>query len=158
MDKPNFVYVTYIKASAEKVWKALTSSEFTQQYWFGIRFETDWRAGSNFVAQNSDASMGISGKVLEFDPPRRLSYTFLSKHAQATQEEPSRVVLTLDPMGEQVKLTVIHDNFAAGSKALESVSQGWPMVLSGLKSLLETGNALHIPHPGCVKAEATASV
>ena len=150
MDKPTYVYVTYIHTTAEKLWKALTNSEFTRQYWFGISFNTDWRVGSNLVAQNSDASAGITGKVLEYDPPRRLSYTFLSIQAQG-KEEPTRVVLTLDPVGELVKLTVVHDQFTAGSKTLESVSQGWPMVLSGLKSLLETGKALAIPHPGCSK-------
>ncbi len=151
MDKPNYVYVTYIKTTAEKLWKALTAPEFTQQYWFGIRFETDWRVGSDFVAKNSDATKGITGKVLEFDPPRRMSYTFLSIHAPAAEVIPTRVVLTLDPVGEQVKLTVVHDQFTAGSNELASVSQGWPMVLSGLKSLLETGKALAIPHPGCSK-------
>ena len=152
MDKPTYVYVTYIQTTAEKLWKALTNPEFTQQYWFGIRFETDWRVGSNFLAKNSDGTKHLSGKILECDPPRRMSYTFLPKQSQDAKEEPSRVVLTLEPVGEQVKLTVVHDQFPVGSKQLESVSNGWPMVLSGLKSLLETGKALAIPMPSC-KAE-----
>lgn len=149
MDKPNYVYVTYIKTTAEKLFAALTKPEFTRQYWFGISFETDWRVGSNFVAQNSDGTKGITGKVLEYDPPRRLSYTFLPKNVQ--NDEPSRVVLILEPAGEQIKLTVVHDQFAVGSKQPEGISQGWPAVLSGLKTLLETGKALNMPAPCCSK-------
>ncbi len=149
MDKPNFVYVTYIQTTAEKLWKALITPEFQRQYWFDIAFETDWRVGSNFVALSTDGTRGISGKVLEFDPPHRMSYTFIPKQAPKGSEHDtgSRVVMQLETLGAQVKLTVTHDHFAPGSTLIDSISQGWPAVLSGLKSLLETGKALEISGP-----------
>jgi uncharacterized protein YndB with AHSA1/START domain len=154
MDKPKFVYVTYIKTSAEKLWAALTKPEFTKQYWFGIQFKTDWRVGSKFDASDDDKHLGISGKILEYDAPRRLSYGFIpmqAKPGMCEHDSPSRVVLELEPTGDHVKLTVTHDQFNEGSKLLESISTGWPLVLSGLKSLLETGEASNLMPPNCDK-------
>jgi uncharacterized protein YndB with AHSA1/START domain len=83
--------------------------------------------------------------VLEYDPPRRLSYTFHSQHDGLFSETPSRVVLDIERQKDQVKLTVTHDDFAPGSKVFEAISRGWPVVLSSLKSYLEANRVLYAP-------------
>jgi uncharacterized protein YndB with AHSA1/START domain len=143
--KPEFVYVTYIKTTPEKLWDALTKSEFTQQYWFGAEVRSDWQVGSPF-ALVMGGKVTDSGKVLEAERPWRLSYTF--KHElddEMRKEGATKVVFALEPHGALVKLTLIHENFAQGSKLLEGISKGWPAILSNLKSLLESGDALAIP-------------
>jgi len=146
MDKPNFVYVTYIKTSAEKLWRALTSSEFTTQYWFGTRWESDWKTGSACRAYDGDGKLTLTGEVLQSNPFTRLSYTFHNEKAGLAHEAASRVTYELAVEGDVVKLTVLHDGFEPGSAVFQAISQGWPKVLSGLKSLLETGAACTIPH------------
>ncbi|MBR0929480.1 SRPBCC family protein [Bradyrhizobium sp. 62B] len=145
MNKPEFVYVTYIETTPEKLWEALTSSAFTRQYWFDTEVRSDWKVGSPF-ALVMGGKVTDTGEILEADRPRRLSYTF--KHElmeEMRNEAATRVVFTLAPFGNLVKLTVTHEGFAAGSKLLDGISKGWPAILSGLKSLLETGKAPTIP-------------
>ena len=145
MSKPQFVYVTYIETTPEKLWQALTSSEFTRQYWFGAEVRSDWKVGSPF-ALTLEGEVTDSGEILEADPPRRLSYSFKHQKFEELRGEPiSRVVFTLQPFGKLVKLTVTHEGFGVGSKLLDGISKGWPAILSGLKSLLETGKLLGIP-------------
>jgi uncharacterized protein YndB with AHSA1/START domain len=145
MRKPEFVYVTYIETTPEKLWQALTSSEFSRRYWFGTELRTDWKVGSPF-ALVMNGTITDTGEVLEFDPPRRLSYTFKHEVNDAMRnEKPSKVVFTLEPHGKLVKLTLTHEGFAEGSKLLDGISRGWPAILSSLKSLLESGAALEIP-------------
>ena len=145
MRKPEFVYVTYIETTPEKLWEALTSSEFSKRYWFRTELKTDWKIGSPFALVMDGTTTDV-GEVLEADPPRRLSYTFHHVlNEEARKEPPTKVVFTLEKHGNLVKLTLTHENFAAGSKLLDGVSRGWPAILAGLKSLLETGNALAIP-------------
>ena len=145
MSKPQFVYVTYIETTPEKLWQALTSSEFTRQYWFGAEVSSDWTVGSPF-ALSLDGEVTDSGEILEADPPRRLSYSFKHhKYEQLRGEPISRVLFTLEPFGPVVRLTVLHDGFIEGGKYLPAVSNGWPAILSQLKSLLETGKLLGIP-------------
>ncbi|UWU70373.1 SRPBCC family protein [Bradyrhizobium sp. NC92] len=145
MSKPKFVYVTYIETTPEKLWQALTSSEFTRQYWFGAGVRSDWKVGSPF-ALLLDGEVTDSGEILESDPPRRLSYSFKHHKFEELRNEPaSRVVFTLEPFGPLVRLTVLHDGFVEGGKYLGAVSNGWPAILSGLKSLLERGQVLAIP-------------
>ncbi|MBR0741803.1 SRPBCC family protein [Bradyrhizobium liaoningense] len=145
MSKPEFVYVTYIETTAEELWQALTSSEFTKQYWFGAEVRSDWKVGSRF-ALLLDGEVTDSGEILEADPPRRLSYSFKHHKFEELRGEPiSRVVFTLEPFGPLVRLTVLHDGFVEGGKYLGAVSNGWPAILSGLKSLLERGKVLAIP-------------
>jgi uncharacterized protein YndB with AHSA1/START domain len=146
MSKPSFVYVTYIASTAEKVFKALTDPDMSERYWTGSRVESDWKVGSPFTLKLTRHDKNVVGKVLEFDPPRRLAYTFQAQHDGMEHEKPSRVTFELEQQRDQVRLTLIHDDFEPGSKALESVSRGWPLVLSGLKSLMETGKVeLHAP-------------
>lgn len=144
MSKPQFVYVTYIETTPEKLWQALTSSEFTKQYWFGAEVCSDWKVGAPF-ALSLDGEVTDSGEILEADPPRRLSYSFKHHKYEELRHEPiSRVVFTLEPFGPVVRLTVLHDGFIEGGKYLGAVSNGWPAILSQLKSLLETGRLLNI--------------
>jgi uncharacterized protein YndB with AHSA1/START domain len=144
MSKPNFVYVTYIASTPDKVFKALTDTEATARFWFGNAVTSDWKVGSP-VTFRRNGELIVSGKVLEFDPPRRLSYTFHSQHDGLFTEQPSRVVLEIEQQKDQVKLTMIHDDFPAGSKVFEKISNGWPLVLSSLKSYLEAGRVLYAP-------------
>jgi uncharacterized protein YndB with AHSA1/START domain len=145
MSKPEFVYVTYIETTPEKMWEALTSSEFSKRYWFGTELKSDWKVGSS-LALVMNGTTTDTGEILEADRPRRLSYTF--KHVlddELRNESPSKVVFTLEPHGKFVKLTLTHEGFAEGSKMLDGISRGWPAILSSLKSLLESGEALEIP-------------
>jgi uncharacterized protein YndB with AHSA1/START domain len=145
MSKPEFVYTTYIETTPDKLWAALTSSEFSRQYWFGTELRTDWTIGSPFALVMNGTPTDV-GEILEFDPPRRLSYTF--RHVlmdELRNERPTKVVFKLEPHGKLVKLTLTHEGFADASKLLDGISKGWPAILSSLKSLLETGTALAIP-------------
>jgi uncharacterized protein YndB with AHSA1/START domain len=143
--KPEFVYVTYIETTPEKLWQALTSSEFSRRYWFNTELQSDFKVGSPFALVMNGTTTDV-GEILEADPPRLLSYTF--RHVldeQARKEPPTRVVFTLEQHGHLVKLTLTHANFAAGSELLDGISRGWPAILASLKTLLETGTALAIP-------------
>ena len=145
MSKPEFVYVTYIETTPEKLWEALTDSAFTRQDWFGAEVRSDWKLGSPF-ALLLDGEVTDSGEILESDPPRRLSYSFKHHKFEELRSEPvSRVVFTIEPFGSLVRLTVLHDGFVEGGKYLGAVSNGWPAILSGLKSLLERGQELGAP-------------
>lgn len=145
MRKPEFVYVTYIETTPERLWQALTSSEFSRRYWFNTELQSDFKVGSPFALVMNGTTTDV-GEILEADPPRRLSYTFHHVlNEQARKEPPTKVVFNLERHGNLVKLTLIHENFAEGSKLLDGISKGWPAILSGLKSLLESGTALAIP-------------
>jgi uncharacterized protein YndB with AHSA1/START domain len=140
MNKPEFVYVTYIKTTPEKLWKALTSTEFTKQYWFGTHIESDWQEGSTITLFNDDGkTVNITGHILRCNSPHELSYSW---SAPQSLQQTSRVTFNLEQDTDFVKLTVIHDQFTPGSDTIEKVSKGWPAVLSSLKSLLESGSAI----------------
>src|SRR5216684_2275097 len=138
MSKPEFVYVTYIETTAEKLWHALTDGDFTERYWFAKQ-----GAGT------------IEGKVLISEPPKRLAYTWDPCSAEAKRERTSRVTFDLEPRGNVIKLTVTHDNLDEGGKTLRDISGGWPMVIASLKSLLETGHASPADLPSCAAKEKT---
>jgi uncharacterized protein YndB with AHSA1/START domain len=145
MSKPEFVYTTYIETTPDKLWAALTGSEFSRQYWFGTELRTDWTIGSPFALVMNGTPTDV-GEILEFDPPRRLSYTF--SHVlqdELRNEKPTKVVFAIEPHGKLVKLTLTHEGFADAGELLDGISKGWPAILSSLKSLLETGTALAIP-------------
>ena len=146
MPKPEFIYVTYIETTPEKLWHALTDGNFTERYWFGIRLRSDWKVGSSFEMVRSDGTVCDAGKVVEVDPPRRLAYTFISLSDKYKNEFPALATFVIEPYGKLVKLTLTHEGFAEGSKFYNGVSKGWPAILSGLKSLLETGQVLDIPY------------
>jgi uncharacterized protein YndB with AHSA1/START domain len=141
MGKPFFVYTIYIASTPEKVFKALTDTDV----WFGNAVISDWKTGSS-IEFRREGKLIVQGTVLEYDPPRRLSYTFHSMHEPFYgAEQPSRVVIDLEKQRDQVKLTVTHDDFAEDSKVFEAISKGWPLVLSSLKSYLEANRVLYAP-------------
>lgn len=145
MPKPEFVYVTYIKTTPEKLWDALTSSEFSKRYWFDTELRSNWKVGSPFALVMNGTTTDV-GEILDADRPRRLSYTFRHVLDDDLAAEPAtKVVFALEPHGDLVKLTLTHEGFADGSKLLDGISKGWPAILSNLKSLLESGQALAIP-------------
>ena len=145
MSKPEFVYVTYIETTPEKLWEALTSSAFSRRYWFDTEVRSDWKVGSSFALVTNGITTD-SGEILEADRPRRLSYTFRHMRDDDMRNEgPTKVVFNIEPHGRLVKLTLTHEGFDAGSKLLDGISRGWPAILSSLKSLLESGAALSIP-------------
>jgi uncharacterized protein YndB with AHSA1/START domain len=149
MRKPEFVYVSYIETTPEKLWEALTSSEFTKRYWWNTEVKSDWKVGSPFSLVMNGTTTDV-GEVLEFDWPRRLSYTFHHVLSEAARKErPTKVVFRLEPHGKLVKLTLTHEDFEVDSVILDGISKGWPAILSSLKSLLESGTALEIP-PSCL--------
>jgi uncharacterized protein YndB with AHSA1/START domain len=152
MSKPEFVYTTYIETSAEKLWHALTDSDFTERYWYGHRVTSDWKVGSPFKLAGQGVAK-VEGKVLISDPHRRLAYSWDPVSSDAKRERTSRVTFDLEPRGKVVKLTVTHDNLDEGGKTLRDISGGWPMVIASLKSILETGRALPPDLPSCAAAE-----
>ncbi|QFU87063.1 metalloregulator ArsR/SmtB family transcription factor [Amycolatopsis sp. YIM 10] len=156
MSKPEFLYTTYINTSPERLWQALTDPAFTIRYW-GAVLESEWTTGATVSwEQNGWKSADPEQVVLEADPYRRLSYTwhtFTPDFAEimgieaefverAAAEPRSKVTFDLEPAGELVKLTVCHNGFEADSAVLEAVSEGWPHILSSLKTLVETGEPL----------------
>ena len=145
MSKPEFVYVTYIASTPEKIFKALTDGNFTERYWFGARLRSDWKVGSSFEMVRSDGAVSDAGKVVACDPPRLLAYTFVNLSDKYKNEFPALATFVLEPYGKLVKLTLTHEGFQEGSKMLSGVSKGWPAILASLKSLLETGQPLEIP-------------
>jgi uncharacterized protein YndB with AHSA1/START domain len=141
-DKPKFVYVIYIASTPDKVWQALTDPDQTEKYWFGFWVTMNGRAGAAFIARSPGGEDFDKGVILESDPPRRLACTWRPQHDNDRHERPSRVTFDLAPLKNHVRLTIAHDDFDESSKAFESISRGWPAVLSSLKSFLETGRAL----------------
>ncbi len=156
MEKPAFVYTTYIHTTPERLWRALTEPAFTERYW-GVTLESDWRTGDSVVfTVDGVRIVDPEQVVLQSDPYRRLSYTWHSftpewasngdrteaERARLATEPRSKVTFELEPVGSLTKLTVVHDGFEPESLVLQSVSGGWPKVLSNLKTLLETGDTL----------------
>ena len=143
-NRPKFVYVTYIATTPEKVWNALTDPEMTKQYWVRRRNDSDWKAGSAWQHRDyDDASLvDIVGKVVESAPPNRLVITWAFPEDAANQAKQSRVTFEIEPFLGAVKLTVVHDELEPDSRMLQGITQGWPGVLSSLKTLLETGQPL----------------
>src|SRR5262245_24817671 len=144
MSKPVFVYTIYIASTPEKVFKALTDTNATAKFWFGNAVTCNWKVDAP-VEFHREGKLIVQGKVLEYDPPRRLSYTFHSMHEPFYgTEQPSRVVIDLEKQKDQVKLTVTHDS-AEVRKVFEGFGKGWPFVLSSLKSYLEANRVLYAP-------------
>jgi uncharacterized protein YndB with AHSA1/START domain len=138
-----FLYVTYIRTTPEKLWDALTKPEFTRAYWFGVSSESSWEPGASWRLIFPDGRVADTGEVVEVDRPRRLVLKWRNEFKPELKAEGySRATFELEPAGDTVKLIVSHEMERKGSKFIESVSTGWPSVLSSLKSLLETGKAL----------------
>jgi DNA-binding transcriptional ArsR family regulator/uncharacterized protein YndB with AHSA1/START domain len=170
VDRPSFVYTTYIRTTPEQLWRALIEPTFTRRYWQAA-FTTDWAPGSTMGWELFGIEIADPAQVvLESDPPRRLSYTWHSVTPELAErlrlsdeardrlavERRSKVTLEIEPLGETVRLTVVHDGFDPGSLMATMVSQGWPRVLSDLKTLLETGETLPVAEEQGVRADGGA--
>ncbi len=139
------VYNVFIKASPEKIWEAITKPEFTSKYFYGSLVESTLEPGSPIIGWSPDRGQKwTDGEVIESDPPHKLRYSWRSLWDEAqADEEPSRVTWEIEPQeGGVTKLTVVHDRLEQAPKTAESVAGGWMYILSGLKTLLETGEPL----------------
>jgi uncharacterized protein YndB with AHSA1/START domain len=150
MTTESTVYVTYVARSAEMVWAALTSSEFTRQYFFGRSVESDWTVGSVWTLRKPDGTADVTGVVRESDSPRKLVVTWRVDGPPEFKNLPECIVTyEIDPVGDAaVRLTMTEAHpTPIPAYLLEGGRKGWPMILSGLKTLLETGRPLSIPVP-----------
>src|SRR5271157_1595362 len=132
-----FVYQTIIAAAPEKVWRALTTPEFTRQYWFGRSVQSDWKVGSEVTIITPEGAVEVKGKVLESEQNKRLSYTWGS----GTATDNTTVIFEITQMGPLVKLLITHDIDLESSGA-QLAANGWTFILSSLKTFLETGNPM----------------
>jgi uncharacterized protein YndB with AHSA1/START domain len=138
------IYITYIHATPQKVWDALTTPAFTRQYFFGRAIELESKVGGAFALRMEDGRTDTEGKVLAWDPPGRLSVSWHVVWLEEFRHLPECIVtFDLEPAGEMVKLTMTEEHpTAIEEKYLEGGRQGWPLILSGLKTLVETGRPL----------------
>jgi uncharacterized protein YndB with AHSA1/START domain len=147
MSNSTFVYVTYIKTTPERLWSALTTREFTQQYWLGAYCESDWKPGSPWKLAFADGRLADAGEIVEVDPPRRLVIKWRNEWSPEFKAEGySLCTFELEKVEdagtEAVKLSVFHGIDRPQSPFIQAVSSGWPRILSNLKSLLETGTVV----------------
>ncbi len=139
------VFEIYIKTTPEKLWEAITSKEMRAKYTFGMEVSSDWKKGSRYEGRGWQSPAPIlEGENLEVDPPRKLVQSFHALWGEDVEREgTSRVTWEIEPVGDSCKLTVTHDQLREGANA--QLYGGWPMVLSGLKTLIETGELLTTP-------------
>src|SRR5580700_8805864 len=157
MAESQFAYVIYIRTTPEKLWQALIEPEFTRQFWAETWQESEWKPGASWRIMIPDGRVADTGEIIEFEPFRRIVLTWRNEFKPELRAEGhSRLTYELEPQGESVKLTVMHEMEKPGSKFIEAVSNGWPHILASLKSLLETGESLletrTWPEEGCKKA------
>lgn len=143
MSNETFVYVTYIATTPQQVWKALLEGELTRRYWKHENV-SEWKPGSKWelVADDGKRTVKHVGKVLECVPDKRLALTWAEPSDAADEAKHSRVAIDIETVGEMVRLTVTHDDL--GPDMQRKITRGWPLVLSSLKSFLETGRPLDI--------------
>ncbi|MEJ8279638.1 SRPBCC domain-containing protein [Pseudonocardia spirodelae] len=158
MTERAYVYTTYIRSTADLVFRALTTPEFTMQYWGGAELTSDWRVGSPLEAVHPDRDDFI-GEILAVEPPHRLSYTFTGRAEQAAGRAPTVVEFTISGFGEEaVKLQIVHTGFGddeQGARDVRDVGEGWPAIVAALKTLLETGRPLASPGHFAPRVPAT---
>jgi uncharacterized protein YndB with AHSA1/START domain len=143
-----FVYVTFIRTTPEKLWDALTKPEFTRLYWYDMWQDSDWKEGSSWKLMFADGRIADQGTILVSEKPKRLVIAWHNEwKPELKAEGASRATFEIEAASPAVKLTVTHEIGVADSKLIEAVAGGWPLILSGLKSLLETGEKFAIPHP-----------
>lgn len=141
-----FVYVTYIRTTPERLWSALTTAEFTRQYWLGTSVDADWKVGGAWKLIYPDGRMTDAGEIVEFEPSKRLAIRWRHELKPELKAEGwSLCTMEIEPTGEAVKLTVTHTIEREDSKFIVAVSGGWPQILSNLKSFLETGSTVLPP-------------
>lgn len=149
MTSYEFVYVTYIRTTPEKLWSAFTDVECIKQYWFGMHCECDWKTGASWKLLFEDGRVADAGEIIEIEPPKHLVLKWRNEwNPEMKAEGYTRCTFDLQNMTGAVKLTVTHSIERDQSKFIEAVSIGWPQVLSNLKSLLETGTVALVEHGG----------
>ena len=157
MTKPEFIYTTYIKSTVDKVWNAITNPEFTRQYWGERANASDWKKGSKWKHVDDEGGVYVGGEVLESARPKLLVLSWVDPENPADH---SKVTFELEQIEDQVRLNVVHGDFQPGSIMADKVTKGWPVVLSSLKSFLETGKALNVwavTDSKCVPARLAAT-
>jgi uncharacterized protein YndB with AHSA1/START domain len=144
-EKTSFVYVTYIRSTPEKVFEAITRPEIARRYW-GHENVSDWKTGSDWqhVRANEQRTVELVGKVVAIEPPTHLVITWANASQATDPAATSRVTFDIARYEGMVRLTVTHDELEAGSGMARGIAQGWPIVLSSLKSLLETGQGIDV--------------
>ena len=142
-EKLQHIFVTYIKTTKEKLWEALTNGEFTKKYYYNTELLSDLKPGSEIkylhIDENGNETYPVKGKILEYEPLKKISHSF---EFHNNNDKPSRVTFEIEEAGSSVKLTLTHDGFEEKTETFNSVVEGWPFILSGLKTFLETGNTL----------------
>jgi uncharacterized protein YndB with AHSA1/START domain len=154
--RAEFVYTTYIRTTPQKVWDAITNPEFCRQYW-GYGIVSDFTAGSKWDMVSGDGSGRVqtTGEVLESHPPTRLVLSWVKPDNRADRSEYSRVTFEIEVRRDDVvRLHIVHDQLKAGSEMHLGISDGWPRVLAGLKSYLETGQGLLLMCPSSTQAQS----
>jgi uncharacterized protein YndB with AHSA1/START domain len=146
MSKLSINITIYIASTPEKVWSALTNPDITERYWAGTRIESSWQVGSKVIYRR-EGQVVDEHELLVCEPPRRLAHTFHPLFGEFAKEPPSRVAFEIVSGGEVVRLTMTHDEFPEDSAVYRACSGAWPMLLSSLKSLLETGQPLPAFNP-----------
>ncbi|MFD1677700.1 SRPBCC family protein [Alicyclobacillus fodiniaquatilis] len=148
MNQNTYLYVTYIATTSEKLWRALTEGEFTSQYFFSRRIKSDWQVGAPVHYHRPNGDLDVFGEVLAANPYTHLSYTWSVPGDVTEREEPTRVTFDIESIDETtVKLTLKHENllpedwFEEG-QGFYGYNNGWPAILSNLKTYMETGKAL----------------
>lgn len=139
-DKPDFVFATYIRTTPAKLWDALTNPEMTRQYYYHTGVMTNLKQGGQFAYAGDDGAIVLDGEILEIVPEKKLVTTF--KATWAPDGETTRVMFEIEPVGDACKLTMTHYDY---EKSKAGVETGWPMIVAGLKTLLETGKPLNLP-------------
>ena len=143
MANSRFVYVTYIRTTPAKLWQALRDPEFTRQCWCDTTQECEWKKGSSWKIMIPDGRVADAGEVLEIEPEKRLVLSWRNEFQPDLKAEGfSRLTYEIEKVGDSVKLTVIHEHDKPESKFIGAVSNGWPLILSSIKTMLETGQSL----------------
>jgi uncharacterized protein YndB with AHSA1/START domain/DNA-binding transcriptional ArsR family regulator len=142
MGVPRHVYEIYIRTTPERLWQAITDPADTRRYYFGTDVQSDWKAGSRLVYLDH-GQVSLDCKIIEIDPAHRLVHSFVAIYDPETAtEKPSRVTWEIEKLGDACRLTLVHDEFDGETKTYHEVEHGWAQILSGLKTLLETGQPL----------------
>lgn len=146
MTTSTFSYVTYIATTPEKLWDAITNSDLTEKYFFGTRIASDWKEGSE-ITYSRNGEVTDYGKILECEPAEYLSFTWLNTWDETPRQQPTIATFELSPMNGAVRLTLKHENllesdYVEDPDTFRGFNNGWPAILSNLKSFLETGSTL----------------
>jgi uncharacterized protein YndB with AHSA1/START domain/DNA-binding transcriptional ArsR family regulator len=144
MSVPKHVYEVYIRTTPERLWQALTDPAMTSLYYFNTAIQSDFTPGSTYTMRKPDGELSLEGEIIEADPPRRLVQSFNMRWNPDVHDPPSRVAWEITPMGDTCRLSLIHDGFASETPTFHEVGGGWPLILSSLKSVLETGEPLRL--------------